>query len=243
MARSDISSMPSSLAEGFYNSEVVASRGKPLVTFLPTGYERNYAYPLVVFLHGCGGNEQQILKHAPNLSRRNFICIGLRGPTPVADPLGRQAFSWCADGPIDANTEDYVYRAIEQTRRSYHVHSERIYLAGVGEGATMAYRLGLASPEKFAGVVALNGNLPRGGGPLFRFPDVRTLKVFIGHGIENTERPLAEARGDYRSLYNSGIDARFHTYSTTHRVHPDMLRDMNRWIIGHLTEELDSLRI
>jgi phospholipase/carboxylesterase len=243
MARSDISSYPSSLAEGFYNSEVSASRGRPLGTFLPTGYERKYAYPLVVFLHGRGGNEEQILKYAPRLSRRNFICIGLRGPQPVADALGRPAFSWSADAPVDSNTEDYIYRAIEQTRRAYHVHSERIYLAGVGEGATLAYRLGLGSPERFAGIVALNGHMPRGGGPLFRFPDVRRLKVLIGHGSDNREIPLTDARSDYRSLYSSGIDVRFHTYASTHKIHPDMLRDMNRWIIGHLTDELDALMI
>ena len=49
-------------------------------TFLPTGYEPNYAYPLLVFFHGHGGNEEQVLRLSPRLSRRNYICIGLRGP-------------------------------------------------------------------------------------------------------------------------------------------------------------------
>src|SRR5215471_2183293 len=168
-------------AEGFYSSEVQAPRRLPVRTFLPTGYEPNYAYPLLVFFHGHGGNEEQILRLAPKLSRRNFICIGLRGPEPVGiRDDGREGYSWAPDAQCDAHQEDYIFRAIEQSRRSYHVHSERIYLAGVCEGATLAYRLGLLFPERLAGVIALNGAMPRGG-PLLRLPDIRQLRVFIGH--------------------------------------------------------------
>src|SRR6476660_2472424 len=112
-------------AEGFYTSQVQAPHGWPLRTFLPTGYEVNYPYPLLVFLHGHGGSEEQILRLAPRLSRRNYICIGLRGPR-LLDPRpdGRPAFSWGLDGNHDSDIDEYLFRAVEQTRRSFHVHSE-----------------------------------------------------------------------------------------------------------------------
>src|ERR1700745_3692974 len=113
--------------EGFYVSAVHAARRRPVRTFLPTGYEPNYPYPLLVFLHGHGGSEEQVLSLAPRLSRRNYICIGLRGPPPAdSRPGGGPAFSWGLDGQNDARVEEYVFRAVEQTRRKYHVHSERI---------------------------------------------------------------------------------------------------------------------
>ena len=34
--------------EGFYDSEIQAPTRQPVRTFLPTGYEPNYAYPLLV---------------------------------------------------------------------------------------------------------------------------------------------------------------------------------------------------
>jgi phospholipase/carboxylesterase len=220
-------------AEGFYTSEVQTPRRLPIRTFLPTGYEPNYAYPLLVFFHGRGSNEEQILKLAPRLSRRNYICVGLRGPErlePVAE--GGPGYTWSATGECDALTEDYVFRAIQQTRRSYHVHSERIYLAGVCEGATLAYRLGLSFPERFAGVISLNGTLPPRGSLFLRLPEVRQLRAFIGHGIANPVIPLASARSDFRLLYTAGLDVRLHTYPATHRLHADMLRDINRWIMA-----------
>jgi phospholipase/carboxylesterase len=219
--------------EGFYNSEVAAPGRLPVRTFLPTGYEPNYAYPLLVFFHGHGGNEEQVLRLAPRLSRRNYICIGLRGPERLGRRAdGRGGYTWGLDGRCNAQVEDYVFRAVEQTRRNYHVHSERIYLAGFCEGATLAYRLGLTFPDRFGGVISLNGCLPRGGTCLWRPDAVRSLQVLIGHGIANAFVPLTSARSDYRLLYTAGLEVRMHTYPATHRIHPDMLRDINRWIMA-----------
>jgi phospholipase/carboxylesterase len=224
-------------AEGFYTTEVRAPRPLPVRTFLPTGYEPRYPYPLLVFFHGQGGNEEQILRLAPKLSRRNYICISLRGPAVLGQRKdGQIAYGW-GDGDNETLIEDYMLRAVEQTRRNYHVHSERIYLAGFADGATLAYRLALTFPEKLAGIISLNGSMPRRGGPLLRLPEVRQLSVFIGHGIANAVVPLTMARDDFKLLYSAGLHVKLHTYPTTHRLHRDMLRDINRWIIARCNEE------
>ena len=36
---------------------------------------------------------------------------------------------------------------------------------------------------------------------------------------------------------DAGLDVEMKTYPTNHRLHPDMLGDVNRWIIGQLTAE------
>jgi phospholipase/carboxylesterase len=237
MPKLDLSFQAFRPAEGFYNTEVRAPRPLPVRTFLPTGYEPRYPYPLLVFFHGQGGNEEQILRLAPKLSRRNYICISLRGPVALRNRAGqRLGFSW-GNGSQDILIEDYMLRAVELTRRTYHVHSERVYLAGFGTGASLAYRLGLTFPEKLAGVISLNGHMPGVRRPLFRLPAVRSLRVFIGHGIANAVVPLSLARADYRLFYAAGLGVEMHTYPTTHRLHPDMLRDVNRWIIARCNEE------
>lgn len=229
-------------AEGLYTSEVAAACGRPLRTFLPVGYEPNYPYPLLVFLHGQGGNEDQAIQYAPRLSRRNYISIALRGPhLTTPRPNGQPGYGWGPEAQGDPQVEEYVLRAIEQTRREYHVHSERIYLIGLREGSMTAYRLGLLHPEWFAGVVALNGTLPRRGGPLLRLPEARRLRVFLGHGIANPILPLTLARQDFRLFYTAGLPVSFQTYPTTHRVHAEMLRDVNRWVQGHIAEENEML--
>jgi len=224
-------------AEGFYTAELQQPQKLPVRTFLPTGYEPRYPYPLVVFFHGNGGSDEQILHLAPRLSRRNYICIALRGPQDLGmRDDGRSAYAWGSPDTTNSLIEDYVLRAVELTRRSYHVHSERIYLAGISEGATQAYNLGLQFPEKFGGVISLNGSMARSGGPLFRLPQMRQLRVFIGHGIANAMIPFSMARKDYRLLYTAGVNVEMNSYPANSRLHPDMLRDINRWLIRACNE-------
>lgn len=242
MPQTDFSWRASRPEEGFYVSELKDPRSLPVRTFLPTGYEPNYAYPLLVFFHGLGGSEEQILRLAPRLSRRNYICISLRGPQLLgARADGRLGYSWGLDDQHDSLIEDYVMGAVEQTRRNYHVHSERIYLAGFREGATLAYKLGMTWPDRFGGIIALNGAMSRRGGPLLRFPEVRNLRVFIGHGIANAVVPMSMAQSDFRLFYTAGMSVRMNTYPANHRLHPDMLRDVNRWIIQGINEHQTAL--
>ncbi len=236
MASLDLSWQTYRPEEGFYTSQVESPRPLPVRTFAPIGYEPRYPYPLIVFLHGHGGNEEQILRLAPRVSRRNFVSIGLRGPVCLGpNKKGALGFSWGDASHLPA-IEDYLLQAIQQTRLHYHIHSERIFLAGFAEGATLAYRMGLLFPERLGGVIALNGNMPREERPLLRLPDVRSLQVFIGHGIANSVVPMSMARADHNLLYAAGLDVLMHTYATNHRMHKDMLRDMNRWIIERLSE-------
>src|SRR5262249_30404761 len=163
--------------------------------FIPRQYEPNYAYPLLVLLHARGGDEEQLVRAMPALSWRNYVGLGLRGPELVTKRDRLVGFGWgaefelperrqarrhlaCSEAEIVPlglhdpepeafdRLEEAVFTAILQTRRLLHVHSERIFLVGCGEGAAVAYWLGLTFPERFAGVVAINGWLPVGLRPL-----------------------------------------------------------------------------
>ncbi len=240
MSSSHLSLPTTNLAEGFYAAEVETLQGRPVHTFVPMGYEPNYPYPLLVFFHGHGGDEKQVLTLAPEISRRNCVAVGLRGPVAL-DPTdeAEPGYSWDADPSLDSAIEDYVFRAILQTRRRFHIHSERIFLIGCWEGAATAYRLALNHPEKFGGMIAMNGIMPRRGCPLFRLDELRQLRVFIAHGNANPFLPVSLARRDFRLMYTAGMPVKFQTYMTTHRLHADMLRDANRWIQDVI--EIDSV--
>jgi len=228
--------------EGFYTTQLASHPERPIRTFLPNDYQPRYPYPLVVLFHGRGGSEEQVLRLAPKLSRRNYICISLRGPRELGvRPDGRVGFAW-DDVNAEEETEEYLMRAVEQTRRTYHVHSERVFLAGVGEGASVAYRVGFRMSDRIAGLIALNGCIPSpNGNPIFTLNATRGLKVFMGHGIANTDTTFTRARRDYRLLYAAGADVKLVPYRTTHDLHPDMTRDMNQWIMSTINANTDLL--
>jgi hypothetical protein len=37
------------------------------------------------------------------------------------------------------------------------------------------------------------------------------------------------------------MPVRLHTYPATHRIHPHMLRDINRWVMGHIAEQHEEM--
>jgi len=223
--------------EGFYSTKVLGSDAFPVRVFLPHGYEPNYPYPLVVMLHGKGGDEEKIIKLAPKISRRNFICIGLRGTKSLTNQEFQQGFSWGMGHDQDACLEEYIFKAVEMARRQYHIHSERVFLAGFCEGASQAYRVGLSHPDKFAGVASLNGLIPQGCRILSRLNELRGKPVFHAHGLVNSVAPLGQAQRDQKLLVNGGMMVTSRTYPTNHRIHVDMLRDLNAWIVDWIVRE------
>ena len=141
-----------------------------------------------------------------------------------------------APDPIDV-LEDDLFASIRQTRRTLHVHSERIFLVGCGEGAAVAYRLGLSYPERFAGVVAINGWLPGNFRPLARLKACRELRILVVHGEWNGRVPVQSARRDVAALRAGGLRVAFQSYPCAHRLTSPMLADVDTWLINHCTSE------
>src|SRR4051794_7878169 len=233
--------------------------------FVPQRYEPNYAYPLLVLLHARGGDEQQMVRSMPAMSWRNYVGLSLRGPEVVIRKGLPSGHGWGADfgrrertssvlavpdheifrrhlasvepHPVDA-LEDGIFAAVRQTRRALHVHSERIFLVGVGEGAAVAYRTALSYPERFAGVVAINGWLPGGFRPLGRLKACRDLRILVVHGEWNARVSVQSARRDVRVLRAGGLRVAFQSYPCAHRLTSPMLSDVDTWLINHCTAEI-----
>jgi phospholipase/carboxylesterase len=232
--------------------------------FVPRQYEPNYAYPLLVLFHARGGDEDQLVRAMPALSWRNYVGLGLRGPEIVIKRDRLAGFGWGREFELHDRTglrqrprpseaeivrralldpepdeidrlEAGVFGAIRKTRSLLHVHSERIFLVGCGEGAAVAYRLGLTFPERFAGVVAVNGWLPTGFRPLGRMRACRDMPILVVHGAWNLRNPLSSARRDVCTLRAGGLRVAFQSYPTTHRLSSQMLGDVDTWLMNHCT--------
>jgi phospholipase/carboxylesterase len=249
------------------NSTVPLTGSLVETRFIPRQYEPNYAYPLLVLLHGRGGDEEQLVRAMPALSWRNYVGLGLRGPELVTkrdrlvgfgwgrefeQPERRRAANSSAAGSEAEivrrvlndpepegfdRLEEAAFTAILQTRRLLHVHSERIFLVGCGAGAAVAYWLGLTFPERFAGVVAINGWLPVGLRPLGRVKACRDLPVLVVHGAWNAKVPLDDARQNVATLRAGGLRVAFQSYPSSNRLTNPMLSDVDTWIMGHCTDD------
>ena len=198
-------------AEGFYAAASPADPGRVVRTFLPEHYEPRYPYPLLAFFPGSASAEET-LRLAPLVSRRNFIAIAV-----------------CGDDAVEATT-----RAVEQTRRTYHTHSERTFLVGVGGGCADAFRAAFALGDQIAGVAALDGALPARppGEPLFRLDQVRGSRVLFAHADARVAAKVEESR---RLLTNAGARVTAKRYRSPQGMPPELPRDLNRWAMESVT--------
>jgi phospholipase/carboxylesterase len=244
-------------------SRELHTRAEELVSaqFIPRCYEPNYAYPLLVCFHARGADENQLVRVMPGLSWRNYLGLALRGPEPVYRRGQLAGFGWGATfgrtvgrGAVlpDAEVvrrslagesahedleriEHSVFKGVMRARRALHIHSERIFLVGHGEGAAVAYRLGLTYPDRFAGIVALNGYIPSGFRPLARLAECRGLRILVVHGEWNGRTPVERARRDVAILRAGGLRVSYQTYPCGNRLAPRMLADVDTWLINQYT--------
>ncbi len=146
--------------------------------FVPEKYEPNYPYPLILWFHDAGGSESDLLSLMPQISLRNYFGLSLRGPL-AAGPGSPNGFDWPQDRESVSRLESQIFQTVCELRRNVHIHSERVFLAGQGTGATLALRLLLDRAEWFAGAFAIGGELPAFDSQATLPPDFRERRVFL----------------------------------------------------------------
>jgi phospholipase/carboxylesterase len=205
--------------------------------FAPLHYERNYGYPLIVWLHSPGADERQLRRIMPQMSMRNYVAVAPRGTLALDADGEREGFRWMQQGDHIFLAEQRVFDCIDLARRKFHVKRERVFLAGAGCGGTMALRIALAHPTAFAGALSLGGGVPRGLAPLARVNDARRLPLLLMAGLESHRYPQTRVNDDLRLLHAAGFAVTLRPYPYADQVAPIMLGDVDRWLMQQICGE------
>ena len=100
--------------------------------------------PMIVIMHGMGGNGP------------NTIGVWMKR-------LGDDFIILCPTYPMGAwwskNAEELVLNLIKETGASYNIDPDRVFLAGLSNGAIGAYLMGMFYPDHFAGIVPIAGSI------------------------------------------------------------------------------------
>jgi phospholipase/carboxylesterase len=231
--------LESSLLFGQEQSSVVefgrystTTDGWPHALFAPLHYEPNYAYPLIVWLHGSGDDERQLRRIMPLVSMRNYVAVGPRGVDASSTGKG---FTWLQATEGLQRAEDAVSHAIDAASLRYNVSERRVYVAGYGAGGTMALRLALTFPGRFTGVISVGGGVPTGGAPFGNLLNIRKLPILLLCGQKAEQYPETQMCDDLRLLHSAGMTVNLRLYPCGDEIDPNMLADLDRWIMHQIT--------
>lgn len=161
----------------------------PYGVYVPTGYDRSRATPLVIALHGLGSDEMYMMEY------NNLVELAERYGYLVATPMGFNPRGWYGGrgqgndfnrrsqdpGPENLGelSELDVMSVLDIMKSEYNVDERRIYLIGQSMGGGGTWYLGTKHPDIWA---ALAPMAPA----IYSSPDVlegaRDLPVIVVQG-------------------------------------------------------------
>ena len=212
----------------------------PHILFSPMHYEPKYAYPLLVWLHGTGGNERQLMRIMPIISMRNYVAVAPRG-LPIDQPIlsptfdldvstilhrPKEQYDWILPENL-TNIEQRIFDCIAVAQERCNIAAHRIFIAGFGTGGTVALRLAMLYPEYFAGAAMFGGEISSGSRIFPSWQMTQSLSIFLGidESVPDNACRMMEL------LYTAGLTADVHEYPDTKFLTPAMLQDLNRWMM------------
>ncbi|XYH94826.1 alpha/beta hydrolase [Sorangium sp. So ce1128] len=186
--------------------------------YVPAGYRADRPAPLVVLLHGAGGNAH----HGIALLKELADGAGLLLLAPESRHATWDIIADDAYGPDVA----FLDRALRQLFRSAAVDPARLAIGGFSDGASYALSLGLTNGDLFTHVIAFS--------PGFMAPAEQRgrPRIFISHGTQDQVLRIDPCSRRLASLIRrAGHDLRYQEFEGPHAVPPEIARDALGWFL------------
>jgi len=133
--------------------------------------------PMVIVLHGMGGNGDTTASKWAERLNKEFIVVC------PSYPMG----AWWA-----RPAEDMVLALMDYIRSIYNVDSNRVFLAGLSNGAIGTYTIGMFYPDRFAGLIPIAGSIT----PRFMnfLINLRNTPIYMIQGAHDPIFPIQLSR-------------------------------------------------
>lgn len=129
---------------------------------LPPQYDGKTKLPLVMLLHGGGGNATQALRNyplQPLADREGFILVAPDGTGPGPLHTWNVEFGFGSAQRRQVDDTGYIRDLTGQLQKELAVDPKRVYLTGLSNGAILCHWAAARSPELFAGIAPVVGTV------------------------------------------------------------------------------------
>jgi polyhydroxybutyrate depolymerase len=178
-------------ASGYSGSLLAGGLQRTYLVHLPSGYDKNRLWPLVIVLHGGGGqgkNVDALTGFNSESDREGFIAV-------YPDAVGRNWNDGRGDPNIKSQATDiddvsFISALINRLEGDLSINNKMIFVTGISNGAMMSHRLGCELSAKIAAIAPVAGNIPEKMKPAWS--PSHPLSVLI---INGTDDPLVPWNG------------------------------------------------
>ena len=202
LASSDTRSGVLSLAGGAY-------------AYLPKG-RGGAPSPVLVALHGAGGQASQVLESFRQQADANGIVLlipqSAKGTWDMIEDLKSRLGLELNVQPRYGKDLKALDTALADLFARVAVDPARVGIMGFSDGATYALSVGTANPQLFKRIIAFSP------GPAFLGKSASDQYVFISHGENDRVLPFATARGHVSKLRVKKVPVEFERFDGGHEV-------------------------
>jgi predicted esterase len=198
------------------------------VLVLPEGYTKETPLPLVIGLHGRGGNEHFFESEFQGIA--NFLKVGFLGVNGT-DPLGKHSFSWSEHVTLDYQQ---IQKALESVKDRVRIDEKKLVLLGFAQGAQMAFEIAAHHQEIFLGAISIAPapeEMPRNLKTI-RYNRLGREQVFIfTAGNEQADRvQQSKANYEWAQFFKAKTKYFFYEKVTESILPPDYHEKVEKWI-------------
>ncbi|BAY49897.1 phospholipase/carboxylesterase [Scytonema sp. HK-05] len=183
--------------------------------YVPESYQASKPAPLVLMLHGAGGNAQGGL--TPFLKLADAAGVILLAPS---SRLQTWDILFGHYGPDIT----FIDSALAITMSRYAIDETRIAVEGFSDGASYALSIGITNGDLFTHVIAFS--------PGFMAPALQQGKprIFISHGKSDTVLAINRcSRKIVPQLQNVSYDVLYQEFNGSHTVPPNIAQSALTW--------------
>lgn len=190
--------------------------------------------PLLIFLHGRGADEEDLLGLAPLLDERFFL---VSARAPFRFEYG--GYTWydittsAVPEPVRFRDScNRLHQFLLDVRTGYPVDPARIFLFGFSMGCVMSYAMALTSPALVRGVSANSGYVPEGTHLQFRWQELASTEFFVTHGTQDPIIPVTFGRRAEQLLAASPARFTYREFPAGHELTDEAVRETAEWLRG-----------
>ena len=164
------------------------------LTYIPENYSESKSYPLLIALHGGGGNARQLM----NNTKKRFNVLADSEGFIVVYPQGIKK-SWNDNSSRDQNgfarkkkIDDvgFIRKMIAQLEATYNINSDAIFACGISNGGLMSQTLAMELPEKIKAIGMVASNF--GKAQIKKMEIVQPFSIMFIHGVDDPVFPYNE---------------------------------------------------
>ncbi len=142
----------------------VGQQGRTYLLHLPPVYDGKRSLPLVIVLHGGGGNAPGAVRmtgFSEKADKEGFVVVYPNGSGRLKTRLLTWNSGNCCGYAMDKNVDDvgFIRALVDELVKTRSIDPKRVYVTGMSNGGMMTYRLGCELSDRIAAIAPVAGAL------------------------------------------------------------------------------------